>query len=412
MKRLRAFAGSLGPALIVGSIVLGPGSILANSRIGADHGFALVWVLVLAVVLMMGTTTLAGRVGVLVPSTPCQRIADDLGRPAAVVLGLCLFLVVAGFQFSNNIGVLAALDPLVELGPTTRVLALLALNVLCIAALFGFRTLYRPIERMMKTLVLIMSIGFLGNLVIVRPDLSQLAGGLVPRVPEVQDGIDVLPMIALVATTFSLAGAFYQAYLVRQKGFTERDLGAGRRDAITGIAVLGVLSLVIMSTAATTFHGSIAGSELRTVDDVARQLEPGFGEHAKWLFCAGILGGALSSFLGNVLIGGTVLADALGLDANLDGRPTRWATTCALLFGFAVAALTIQVGVAPVEIILTAQASTVLLNPVLALALLYLATRRVNPSARVASTALVILAVVAVLMAFVLAGKTLASFLS
>ena len=37
---------TLGPALIVASVVLGPGSILTASQVGASFGYELVWVLV------------------------------------------------------------------------------------------------------------------------------------------------------------------------------------------------------------------------------------------------------------------------------------------------------------------------------------------------------------------------------
>ena len=39
------FFRALGPAVIVASVVLGPGSILSSSKVGAAYGFSMVWVL-------------------------------------------------------------------------------------------------------------------------------------------------------------------------------------------------------------------------------------------------------------------------------------------------------------------------------------------------------------------------------
>ena len=55
---------ALGPALIVASVVLGPGSILSSSKVGAAYGFSMVWVLLVAAGLMMGMVALGARLGV------------------------------------------------------------------------------------------------------------------------------------------------------------------------------------------------------------------------------------------------------------------------------------------------------------------------------------------------------------
>ena len=46
-----------------------------------------------------------------------------------------------------------------------------------------------------------------------------------------------MPVQALIGTTFSVAGAFYQAYLVRQKGWTNTDLGRGTVDRLVAEGV-------------------------------------------------------------------------------------------------------------------------------------------------------------------------------
>ena len=38
--------GSIGPAILIAAVVLGPGSILANSKVGWQYGYDMVWVLV------------------------------------------------------------------------------------------------------------------------------------------------------------------------------------------------------------------------------------------------------------------------------------------------------------------------------------------------------------------------------
>ncbi|MDP6409886.1 MAG: divalent metal cation transporter [Planctomycetota bacterium] len=365
----------LGPALIVGSVVLGPGSLLTASRVGCDFGFELAWVVVTATVLMAAMTALSAHLGATLDGTPCEVLARRAGRPVAALVGLVLFGVVACFQFSNNLGVLAGLEPLGIPAGKASVAALCGLNALVAAALLGFRELYRPLERAMKALVGLMILAFVGNLVMARPSPGAFLAGLVPSLPTGDLHGSLLPVTGMIGTTFSVAGAFYTAYLVRARGWKGEHARERTFDSLVSIGVLGGLSLVVLATAATGLHGRVAGDELTGAAEVARMLEPLFGAGAVALFSIGLLAAAFSSFLGNVLIGGTVLSDGLGLGGEVDGKWTRLFTVAALAIGLGVALLVQRTGQSPVRLILFAQALTVLGNPLLAGVLLWLASR-------------------------------------
>ena len=110
----------MGPAIIVASVVVGPGSILTSSQIGVEFGYSMVWVLALAVLLMMGMTALSSRLGVVLEGTLCDELARRAGRPFAALAGISLFLIAACFQFGNNLGVLAAIEPFVKSADARR----------------------------------------------------------------------------------------------------------------------------------------------------------------------------------------------------------------------------------------------------------------------------------------------------
>ncbi|NOY42063.1 MAG: divalent metal cation transporter [Planctomycetes bacterium] len=392
----KRFTRAIGPAVIVACVVLGPGSILTSSKIGCQFGYEMIWLLVGAGLLMVGAVATSARIGVTLEGTPCEELATRLGRPVAALAGISVFLIAACFQFSNNVGVLASLEPLFETNPAMQRNLLIGLNVGLIACLFGFKRLYQPIERLMMLLVGLMLIGFAANLIMARPSIVGILGGLVPSVPEELSGgffpkveqiasganSEIKPTIVdpwfviqgLLATTFSIAGAFYQAYLVKEKGWGVAQLKQGVTDSFAGISVLVGISLMIMVTSASVLYGKVASSDLSSAADVARQLEPLFGSTATVLFCLGIFAGAFSSFLVNSIIGGTLLADGLGLEAKMDSTWTKIFTVGVLLIGMFVALLTD--GADRVPLIIFAQAMTVLGGPVLAFSMLYLATRR------------------------------------
>ena len=383
---------SIGPAIIVAAVVCGPGSILTSSNVGAQFGYDALWVLVFAAVLMVGMVTLAARIGVACEHSPCEELARRLGRQIAAEVGVVIFVVIACFQSSNNIALVAGLEPLLSsregtsLGPTAALTILALANVFCIASIYVSRTLYGRVEFLMKALVLIMVAAFAINCIAARPSIAAALKGLIPGLPPGVEGffakrvdgevVDSLWSVqALMATTFSVAGAFYQAYLVREKGWTIHETRRGLLDSVVGVGVLcGITSLIIMTSAA-TFFGTKEASQLGSVGDVARQLEPFFGAWARIVFSIGIFAGAFSSFLVNAMIGGAVLSDGMGLGSRMSERWPRHLTTLALLAGMVVAVLAVSTEMSRVRLIEFAQALTVLGIPALALALLYLGTR-------------------------------------
>lgn len=372
---------AIGPAIIVASVVLGPGSILSNSKVGAAYGYDMIWVLGLASLFMALTVFLAAVLGISYQATPFTEISNRLGRPFAIVIGAVFFLITSLFQFTNNLAIIDVINIATEstgaswLAQYGSLAAIVLVNLGLIWALYGSSAPYRFIEKMMMVMVGLMLLGFCVNLIVVQPSISGILGGLAPTLPPTdtkQDRDNIVMLIGLFGTTFSIAGAFYQIYAVREKKWTRDDLANGIVDSIAGIAVLGGISFVIMVTSATVLQGASLGN----ITDVAKQLEPLIGPQARVMFCIGLSAGAFSSLLVNALIGGTALSDSLGKSANVEDAPVKALTVVGLMIGMiaAIAVNWLQI-VSKVQIIVTAQALTVLGVPLLAFAMLFLALK-------------------------------------
>lgn len=367
---------SIGPAMVVAAVVLGPGSILTSSKVGAGFGGLGIPVVVAAAVMMIGMVALAARIGVSYPGSTCDELASRLGRPLAIVVGLILFLVVALFQSSNNLAMVAGLSPLIEMmsgggriGPQGQLVLLLLFNGVLIGVLYLMRELYRSVEKLMKFLIGVMVVAFLFNFLVVY---------LTPRTYEFVAPAgpgDLFALIGLIGTTFSVGGAFYQSYLVKEKGWGLSDARRGLTDTVVSISVLGLVTVVILLTSMRVFHGRPDQPELTSVDQVARQLEPLFGSWATVIFSVGIVAAAFSSFLVNAMIGGTVMSDSLGKGSRLGKGWPIHLTSVALLTGMGVAMLSLTQSGSTVTLITFAQALTVVGNPALGASLLYLGTR-------------------------------------
>ena len=372
---------SIGPALITACVVFGPGSLLISSNVGANHGYALLWLLVLTGILMGTYMTTAARIGVVGGATPCTLLARHHGRIIAAVIGINLCLICTTFQFANNLAVVAAAGSLIPKVPPIIVLALL--NGLIIIFLFTAKQVYRLLEKVMKVMVGIILVSFVINVILAGPSLADIFKGLIPGIPEgitlglphKMDGKieDPLLLVAsLLGTTFSVAAAFYQGNLVRERGWTIKEYRNGIGDSITGVAVLTGVSAVIMITAATV----IPGQQAQDIGVLAKSLQPLLGSTAYIIFCVGLFAVAMNPFLINAMIGGSILADAIGKPAKLSDRWSRVFTVVVLLVGMLVAVLALRTGQKPVNLIIFGQALTVIGNPLMAATILWLANRK------------------------------------
>lgn len=372
---------SFGPALITACVVFGPGSLLISSNVGAKYGYELLWMLLLTGILMGTYMTTAARIGVVGGLTPCTLVARRLGRVAAAVVGINLCLICTTFQFSNNLAVVAAAEALVPNVPSTIILVVL--NGLIITFLFTAKHIYQLLEKMMKVMVGVILLTFAINLILAAPSLMAILKGLIPGIPEdISFGLphkvegkieDPLLLIAsLLGTTFSIAAAFYQGNLVREKGWTIKDYGRGIGDSIAGVAVITSVSAIVMITAAAV----IPGKQAENIGVLAQALQPLLGSTAYVIFCIGLFAVAMNPFLINAIIGGSILADGLGKPARLSDRSSRIFTVVVLLVGMVVAILALRTGQRPVKLIIFGSALTVIGNPLMAATILWLANNK------------------------------------
>ena len=110
----RRWYQALGPGLITACVVIGPGSILTSSKVGASQGYGMSWVVIASVIFMMTFTMMASRLGVVAKESPGKILTDSAGRWLAVLIGLSVFFIASAFQFGNNLGVHTAFNAYIE----------------------------------------------------------------------------------------------------------------------------------------------------------------------------------------------------------------------------------------------------------------------------------------------------------
>ena len=358
-----------GPGALVAAAFIGPGTVTACTLAGANFGYALIWALVFATFATIVLQDMAARLGVASGKGLGEAMVAP-GTPAALKW-LSVALVMTALALGNSayeagnlsggaLGAGAAFG-LPETAQRGIVWALAGLAALVI--LIGR---YKVLERLLVGLVLIMSLAFAGSLLLVRPDIAGLVGGLRPNLP---DG-SLLTAIALIGTTIVPYNLFLHASSVHEKwpdGGPEA-LRAASADTRASIGLGGLISILILSTAAASLFGS--GMQIQSAADMAASIEPAYGPLARLLVGAGLLAAGLSSAVTAPIATAYAVCEVTGM--NKKGQAFRAIALAVLAVGTIVASL----GLKPVSLILVAQVANGILLPIVAVFLIVTMNRR------------------------------------
>lgn len=352
----RGWLSRLGPGFITAALVFGPGSLTVASTLGASFGYAHLWIIFTATLFMMLFTEMSVRIGLATDRSLLTTIRNRWGSPVAFVIGIGIFLVAASFQAGNAVGAGLAFSELTDSSITPWIIFFTLVSI----SLLWFRSFYKILEKLMLLLVSVMIVSFVGTLLIIRPSLAGIAGGFTFSLPSGS----LLLAIAMIASSFSIVGAFYQSYLVQEKNWRRSEFREARAEGLSGIAVLGGIGMVILICAAAVLHPLEV--TIRSAADMGLAIEPLFGTFATSLFMVGLFGASFSSLIGNATIGGTLLGDAFGLDSRLSNRSTRLLIMVVMVAGAAVA---VRFGGIPIDLIVFAQGVTIFIVPFIGIVL-------------------------------------------
>lgn len=359
MRKLQNFFKAIAPGIITAALIFGPSKMTITSKLGAQFGYSLLWIVVIAIFFMAAFSSMATRMGTVLDDSILGIVAKKWGRWASVVLGFAIFAVAASFQSGNSTGVGIAIGELTNTQPYIWIVVFNAIGIL----LLFTKNIYKTLEKVMVALIIMMLLSFLITLFIIKPDLSGVLSGLKPVIPEKSLGL----VIAFGASCISIVGAFYQAYLIREKKKIQKD-NSVKYDGVFGIIILGVMSAIVMICAAAVLLPN--GIDVKSATDMSRALVPAFGNFAAYIFLIGLFGAAFSSLVGNASVGGTLLSDAFGWSEGVGGKRARILTALVMTIGALVA---IMFGSAPLELIVFAQSVTIFIVPVIGFTMYFIA---------------------------------------
>jgi manganese transport protein len=307
--RVRTAAALLGPAFVASVAYVDPGNFATNFAGGAEHGYELVWVIVMANAMAVLVQYLTSKAGLSTGRNLPELCRERFGRRANVLLWLQAEVIAMATDLAEFVGAAVGINlifgiPLLAAGLITAVVAFVILGLQ--------QRGYRRFELAVIALLGLVGLGFAYLFFAAGGEnYPQLAAGLLPRL----GGADTL------ALTVGIIGATVMPHVVYLHSAlqTSRVHAAGRRerrtllaynkwDCIIGLGIAGLVNLAMLCIAAALFHkpGLTGVSDLGPVHAHLATLVGGTAALAFGvaLMASGLSSSSVGTYAGQVVMAG------------------------------------------------------------------------------------------------------------
>ncbi|MBG7628958.1 MAG: Nramp family divalent metal transporter [Bacteroidetes bacterium] len=355
---------NIGPGALVAAAFIGPGTVTLCTLAGVQFGYALLWAMTLSTIGTIVLQEMAARVGIITQKGLAEVIKSQIKYPiirkmAVLLIFSAIVIGNAAYEAGNISG--ASLGISAVLGNSLFFLYPILIGIVAFCVLFIGN--YKILERSLVVLVIIMSVSFLLTAIITKPSIDLVLKGMFT--PSFPDG-SLLTIIGLIGTTVVPYNLFLHASLVKEKWKDKSDLKFARRDTFISILLGGFVSMAVI-IAATAIHGN----EVENALDLAKGLEPLYGDFAKYFLGIGMFAAGITSAITAPLAASYVANSCFGWQADLKNTKFRIVWIVILVMGISFSSLKIN----PIEIIKFAQIANGVLLPFIALFLLWIVNK-------------------------------------
>ena len=393
----------IGPGLIATGIVVGPGAITTAAMLGANSGYALIWILI--PIIFMGITFImtTNRLAIVTGMPTIHAIRKYYGPVAAGFVSVATFLACLFFTMGNISGTGAGMNLITGLNWKIGSAIMIAVVIYCYFA----KNVYSVVEKFITVCILGMIVSFYATLIGVGgPDWSRFGKGMVGFALPAGS---LTTALAFVSTNASVTTGVYNTYLGKEKKWKKEDLFNG---VMFTDALVHVLSVVLI-TGAIILVGAIVlnptGETIKAPAQLAEMLVPIMGNAARYIMGIALLGAGFSSLLGNTQRGMVLLGAGFNRDVSLKSKFVRIGCMLCLAFGVIVC---YSYGGSPTQLIFLANLGTSVSTPVAGLFITLLIWRKDVNEGYKAPTALRICMTISYLFVLVMTASSLIKLFS
>jgi len=377
-SKVKRFLRILGPGLITGASDDDPSGIATYSQAGAQFGLGTLWTALITFPLMAAIQEMCARIGVVTSKGLTSNIRNNYPRSILYVMILFTFPAVI-LNISADIAAMGAVGNLIfpsipsyffTIGFTAILMALIIY--------LPYKKIAAILKWLCAFLLLYLIVPFL-----VKQDWGEIAKHtFIPTIKFDKDFISIL--VAILGTTISPYLFFWQATMEAEDMKHKKKMLIVDKTMIQKMDMdvdFGmffsnlVMFFIILTTGTVLFKEGI--TEITTVEQAAKALEPLAGKLSYLLFALGVIGTGLLAI--PVLTGclSYMLSETFIWNGGLDkkyyeAKPFYWVIIISLLIGLAIN----YIGINPVQALIYTAILYGITSPVLIAVILHISNNK------------------------------------
>jgi Mn2+/Fe2+ NRAMP family transporter len=307
-RQLVILGSLVGPGIITANIDNDAGGIATYSIAGAHFGYALLWTMIPATVVLIVVQEMAARMGVVTGKGLADLIRENFGVTITFWLMVGLFLTDLGNTTAEFAGLAASMELLAVPKYVSVPLGALFIWLLVV------KGSYRMFERVFLGICLVY-LTYVVAAIIARPSWGEVITQTI-RPSFSVNAAYLSTMIGLVGTTITPWMQFYLQSAIVEKGVRPEQYWATRVDVIAGSFMTDIVGLFIMVACGATLYRQGVGIE--SAEQAAQALAPLAGQYASILFAVGLANASLFSACILPLATAYYICEAMGWEAGVD----------------------------------------------------------------------------------------------
>ncbi len=315
-SRWRRAAAFLGPAYLVSVGYMDPGNWATDLAGGSKFGYSLIWVLLMSNLMALLLQSLSARLGIVRGRDLAQANRESYPKHINFILYILAEIAIAATDLAEVLGMAIGLHLLTGI-PLLWGVGITVLDTFLL--LFLQRMGMRIMEAFIIALVAVIGVSFLIEILLARPDIAEVATGLIPSLP----GNEALYIaIGIIGATVMPHNLYLHSSLVQTRKIRRDEKSiryALKMSVIDSTIALNLAFLVnaaILVLAAATFFKT-GRTEVAQLEEAHQLLSPLLGSSiASALFAIALIAAGQSSTVTGTLAGQIVMEGYLRLRIN------------------------------------------------------------------------------------------------
>ena len=299
-----------GPAVIASIAYMDPGNFATNIQAGAQFGYALLWVVLLANVIAMLFQALSAKLGIVTGRNLAELCREHFPRPAVYALWGVSEVAAMATDLAEFLGGAIALSLLFKLSLIT---GMVITGIVTYGILVFEKNGFRPMEIIIGALVAAIALCYLAEMFIAPVAWGQV--GLHAVLPSMPNGAALTISVGIVGATVMPHAIYLHSGMTqgRTPGRDARErrmlLRFSNREVFIALSIAGLVNMAMVVMASSAFHA--AHSDIAAIETAYRTLTPLLGAGAAMFFlisliCSGISSSVVGTMAGQMIMQGFV----------------------------------------------------------------------------------------------------------